>query len=97
MSYYTLWKSPEKIGGIIALSGRILDEIQMDSLDTSKYKKKKIFVWHGLQDQMIPFSATKKVETYIKKLRLKWDINDYTIGHSISNTEFDDIVEWINL
>ena len=50
MSYYTLWKSPEKIGGIIALSGRILDEIELQSVDTSQYQGKKVFVGHGTLD-----------------------------------------------
>ncbi len=33
MSYYTLWRSPELIGGIIALSGRLLSEIDVVDLD----------------------------------------------------------------
>ncbi len=97
MSYYTLWKSPEKIGGIIALSGRILDEIELQSVNTSQYHGKKVFVGHGTLDQVIPFSATEKVEKYLWSLGLMWTIYSYPIAHSIGNTEIQDIVEWINL
>jgi phospholipase/carboxylesterase len=97
MSYYTLWKSPEKIGGIIALSGRILDEIELQSVDTSQYQGKKVFVGHGTLDQVILFSATEKVEKYLWSLGLMWAIHSYPIAHSIVHTEIQDIVEWINL
>jgi phospholipase/carboxylesterase len=97
MSYYTLWKSPEKIGGIIALSGRILDEIQLENIDAPVYKAKWIFVWHGTMDQMIPFSATEKVEKYMSSLGVKGILHTYPIWHAISQQEVRDIVEWINL
>jgi phospholipase/carboxylesterase len=33
MSYYTLWRSPELIGGIIAFSGRLLSEIDVSGIN----------------------------------------------------------------
>lgn len=97
MSYYTLWKSPEKIGGIIALSGRILDEIELESVNTPHSHGKKVFVGHGTLDQVIPFSATEKVEKYLWSLGLMWAIHSYPIAHTIGQKEIQDIVEWINL
>lgn len=97
MSYYTLWKSPEKIGGIIALSGRILDEIDLGSIDKGSYQDKKVFVGHGTLDQVIPFSATEKVEKYLWSLGFIWAIHSYPITHTIGQKEIQDIVEWINL
>lgn len=44
MSYYTLWRSPEWIGGIIALSGRILTEIDTEDIDTNAYESKRVFI-----------------------------------------------------
>ncbi len=44
MSYYTLWKSPELIGGIIALSGRLLSEIDVSDIDQTKYSTKRVFI-----------------------------------------------------
>lgn len=97
MSYYTLWKSPEKIGGIIGLSGRILDEITLENIDVSKYQGKRVFVGHGTMDQVIPFSATEKVRHYIDTLSISAEQKSYPIGHSISYAELTDIQNWINL
>lgn len=97
MSYYTLSKSPEKIGGIIALSGRILDEITLEDVDVSKYQEKRVFVGHGMMDQVIPFSATEKVRQYIEALSISSELKSYPLGHSISLAELSDIQNWINL
>ncbi len=97
MSYYTLWKSPEKIGGIIALSGRILDEVDLGSLDRAKYDNKRVFVWHGMMDQVIPYSATERVKQYMNSLGVKGDIHSYPIGHTIWSSEIEDIKGLINL
>jgi phospholipase/carboxylesterase len=44
MSYYTLWRSPELIGGIIALSGRLLSEIDVAGIEKGRYSTKRVFI-----------------------------------------------------
>jgi phospholipase/carboxylesterase len=44
MSCYTLYRSPELIGGIIALSGRLLSEIDASSIDQTQYSEKRVFI-----------------------------------------------------
>ena len=38
MACYTFWKSGEILGGIIALSGRLLDEIDLENIDEDQYE-----------------------------------------------------------
>jgi phospholipase/carboxylesterase len=65
MSYYTLWRSPELIGGIIALSGRLLSEIDVSSIDKSQYSKKRVFIGHGTEDRIMPVSSTGLVSGFV--------------------------------
>jgi len=44
MSYYTLWRSPELLGGIIALSGRLLAEIDISQIQKESYSSKRVFI-----------------------------------------------------
>jgi phospholipase/carboxylesterase len=53
MSYYTFSRSPELIRGVIGLSGRLLQEIDTDDVDPDAYTDKKIFIGHGVDDQVI--------------------------------------------
>lgn len=87
MSYYTLWKSPEKIGGIIALSGRLLTEIDGVNILEEKYREKRVFIGHGELDTVIPFSASEVTQEFIKKLGIIPEFHSYPAPHTITERE----------
>ncbi len=95
MSYYTLWRSPEKIGGIIALSGRLLDEIDTDTVDPDDYEGKRVFIGHGVDDTMIPVTATGPTSLFARKLGIEPIVKFYSIGHTIAPDEIADIRTWL--
>ena len=95
MAYYTLWRSPEKIGGIIALSGRLLDEIDPDAVDPDDYAGKRVFIGHGVDDTMIPVTATGPMSLFARKLGIEPTVKFYPIGHAIAPEEIADIRTWI--
>ena len=95
MSYYILWRSPEKIGGIIGLSGRLLDEIEPDAVDPVDYAGKRVFIGHGVDDTVIPVTATGPTSLFARKLAIEPTVKFYPIGHSISSDEIADIRTWL--
>ncbi len=95
MAYYTLWRSPEKIGGIIALSGRLLDEIDPDAVDPDDYAGKRVFIGHGVDDTMIPVTATGPMSLFARKLGIEPTVKFYPIGHAIAPEEIADIRNWL--
>ncbi len=95
LSLYTFSKSPEKLGGIIVLSGRLLSEIDTSSVDISKYIGKKVFLGHGSEDTMMPISGLQVTKGYIQSLVVVPTVKMYPIGHTISHDEIQDIVEWM--
>lgn len=95
MSYYTLWRSPDKIGGIIALSGRLLDEIDLDTVDSGDYEGRRVFIGHGVDDTMIPVTATVPTSLLVRKLGIEPTVKFYPIGHTIVPDEIADIRTWL--
>ncbi len=95
MSYYTLWRSPEKIGGIIALSGRLLDEIDTDNVDEDDYEGKRVFIGHGIDDMVIPVTATGPTSLFARKFGIEPIVKFYPIGHTIAPDEIVDIRTWL--
>ena len=95
MSYYTLWSSPELIGGIIALSGRLLSEIDVVGIDQWRYNKKRVFIGHGTEDRVMPVSASELTSGFVRDIGLEPTVRYYPIGHTISQAEMADIVEWL--
>jgi phospholipase/carboxylesterase len=96
MSYYTLYHAPEKIGGIIALSGRILDELSKQSaIDKEKYLTKRVFIGHGTEDRVIPLSASEIAAHFIESLDIIPVIKLYHEPHTITSPEIHDIIQWL--
>ncbi|MBC7503993.1 hypothetical protein H7169_03400 [Candidatus Gracilibacteria bacterium] len=95
MSYYVLWRSPELIGGIIALSGRLLTEIDVSNIDLRKYNKKRVFIGHGTEDRVIPFAASELTSGFVRDIGLLPTLIYYPIGHTITQAEIADIVDWL--
>lgn len=93
MSYFLLWKNPNIIAWIIALSWRILEEIDFSNLE--KNRSKKVFIWHWINDNVLAFSNTQKSKLYIETLWLNPLIKSYNIWHSISFDEINDIKEFL--
>jgi phospholipase/carboxylesterase len=95
MSYYTLWRSPELIGGIIALSGRLLSEIDVEGIEKVRYSTKRVFIGHGAEDRVIPVSSSELTSKFIRDIGLSPTLRHYPIGHTISSDEIADIVGWL--
>jgi phospholipase/carboxylesterase len=95
MSYYTLWRSPELIGGIIALSGRLLSEIDVEGIEKGRYSTKRVFIGHGTEDRVIPVSASELTSEFVRDIGLSPTLRYYPIGHTITRDEMANIVEWL--
>ena len=95
MSYYTLYRSPELIGGIIALSGRLLSEIDVAGIEKGRYSTKRVFIGHGTEDRVISVSSSELTSEFVRDIGLSPTLRYYPIGHTISSDEIADIVGWL--
>ncbi len=95
MSYYTLARNPELIWGIIALSGRLLKELDSISIEMESYNWKKVFIWHGTEDTMMTVEQAEQAAEYIKKLGIEPTCKFYIAPHTITGEEIQDIVAWL--
>ncbi len=95
MSYYTLWSSPELIGGIIALSGRLLSKIDISDIVQTQYSTKRVFIGHGTEDRVIPVGASELTSKFVRDIGLEPTVRYYSAGHTITRDEIVDIVDWL--
>jgi len=95
MSYSIGLTHPEKVKGIIVLSGRILPEIKAKVAGYEKLKSLKIFIGHGTEDNVLPISNGREANTFLTGLKLKPSWHEYPMKHEISPKEFADLKEWL--
>lgn len=97
MSYYLYGKSPELISWIIALSGRFLKETAALNINKELYNNKKVFIWHGTSDDVIPVSVVGDLEVYINKSSVNPVIKIYdNMPHTIIPEEMMEVVKFLS-
>ncbi len=95
MSYYLLSESPDSIAWVIGLSGKLLQEIESTEPQKKSYENKRVFVWHGKQDNVIPMDAAEKVGKWLTGLQIQPTIRLYDMPHTIINEEMNDVIDWL--
>lgn len=96
MSYSVGLSSPEKVKGIVAIGGRILDEVKAFIKPTTELKKIHVLIAHGEKDNTMPISYANQAFAYLSSLELNTQFKKYQIGHTISAEQIVDVCSWLN-
>lgn len=96
MSYELAASEPSRIKGVIALSGRMMEETKQLKTDWDKVAKVKYFIAHGISDNTIKISEGEKASIFLKeKKATDVTFKVYEMPHSISGAELNDIKSWL--
>ncbi|MHC8350214.1 alpha/beta hydrolase [Pseudomonas sp. RT4P38] len=96
MSYEVALRHPEAVGGIAALSGRILPVLRSELKPDENRQKLAIFIGHGTADKRLPYNDGTDANSLLQSLALKPEFHAYPgVGHSISAAEMQDLSKWL--
>ena len=96
MSYEVALRHPEAVGGIAALSGRILPVLKSELKPDEKRQSLAIFIGHGTTDQRLPYSDGTDANSLLQSISLEPEFHAYQgLGHSISAEEVQDLSAWL--
>jgi len=96
MSYEVGLRHPEALGGIAALSGRILPVLKAELKPDAARQSLNIFIGHGTDDRRLPYSDGTEANSLLKTLSLTPEFHAYQgVGHSISAEEVQDLNTWL--
>lgn len=95
MSYTVALLNPGKITGIIALSGRLLEEIKPLIRPDRSVRSLKVFIGHGILDNMLPVGYAREAKNYLSSIGVNFSYHEYPSGHTISNELIADVSAWL--
>ncbi|EOQ88877.1 putative esterase [Leptospira yanagawae serovar Saopaulo str. Sao Paulo = ATCC 700523] len=95
MSYSVGLEHPDRIKGIIALSGRLLEETKSQILIEDQSKGQRIYIAHGTNDNVIPVTSARASKDYLESVGLVPIYKEYMEGHTISQEMLKDLVSWL--
>ena len=95
MSLSLALTAPEKIAGVVAMSGRILPEVLPLAVAPERMNGLPIFVVHGLQDNVLPIHHGRASRDRLSQLPVALTYKEYDMGHQISADSLSDISNWL--
>ena len=95
MSYSIGLTNPTSVKGILALSGRVLEEVKTIVTKNDELKQLKVFIAHGVNDNVLPVGYARESKQYLSQLEVPFTYHEYELGHSINEKVIKDINTWL--
>ncbi|MDD1007303.1 dienelactone hydrolase family protein [Pseudomonas shahriarae] len=96
MTYEVGLRPPVAVGGIAALSGRLLPVLKAELKTGQQPLPLSIFIGHGTADDPVPYHLGTEANALLQKLDYKPQFHAYPgVGHSISAAELRDLNAWL--
>ncbi len=95
ISYSLALSNPSLIKGIAVFGGRLEEKIKPKIKSNTPIKNLKVFITHGIQDQVINISESRSALVYLKQKGIKPDYHEYNAGHEINEEMLKAFVKWL--
>jgi len=86
---------PDKVAGIVVMSGRLLPEIRSMIADPTALTGLPIFMVHGRADPIVPIAQARATRAELAQLPVALTYHEYTMGHQVTVESLKDIVAWL--
>lgn len=95
MGLALLLTRPEKVAGVVAMSGRLPRQVLEREPDPSALAGKPVLVMHGLYDQVLPIENGRGARDYLGALPVELTYREYPMGHEVSAESLRDFTAWL--
>lgn len=96
MSYALMLTAPEKLAGVVAMSGRLVIEHLPHLAAPEQLDGFLILVTHGTFDQVLPIENGRAARDFLGKLPVKLDYREYEMAHQVSEESLRDVTVWLS-
>jgi phospholipase/carboxylesterase len=95
MTFQTGLRYPEKLGGLLCLSGYLPLEDSFEAERSEANKNIPIYYGHGRGDQVIPIARAQQTLALLQKYDYNVEWHEYDMPHSVCMEEIDDISNFL--
>lgn len=97
LSCGALLVAPEKIAGVVAMSGRWPEPVAAERVAASRARltDKPVLVVHGTSDPVIPLAYGRDLRAKLQALPMALTYREYPMGHTISEESIELVRTWL--
>lgn len=97
MSIGILLTRPEKLSGVVAMSGRILPEVLPHMAPPDALRGIPVLVLHGVADPILPIHHGRAIRDLLAKLPVDLTYKEYSMGHQVTEESLADVAAWLRV
>jgi phospholipase/carboxylesterase len=86
---------PEKVTGVVAMSGRLPSQILEKMAPAEQLSKLDIIVTHGIYDPVIPIEGGRHCRDELEKLPVDLKYEEYPMEHQVIEAALRDVSSWL--
>ncbi len=91
MSLHVALRHPRRLGGVVALSGYVIDPDTLEAERNAANRTVPVFIGHGLRDDVIPIDTARTDAARLLEMDVNLDYHEYDTAHRIPSAEVRDI------
>ena len=91
----TLLTAPEKIAGVVCMSGRLLPEVLPHAAAEDRLHDKPVLVVHGARDETLLVDYGRRAAATLRELHLAVDYRELDLGHATSAESIAIAAAWL--
>jgi phospholipase/carboxylesterase len=95
MSLGALYAAPERLAGVVALSGRAVDGISTTAAADGAIVAVPVFVAHGTHDDVLPVAEGRRIRDTLGPRCKDFTYREYPVGHGIGDDELAEVTAWL--
>lgn len=95
MSISLALTEPEKLAGVVAMSGRTLPELLPKMAAPERLRGLPMIVVHGTGDEVLSIEYGRNTRDILSTLPVELSYREYAMGHQVSGESLADVVEWL--
>jgi phospholipase/carboxylesterase len=95
MSLGVLGTIPERLAGVVALSGRHLDELFARTASDEAVGRVPLLVAHGTLDDVLPVAHGRATRDAFAPISRDFTYEEFTVAHGIIDTELALVAAWL--
>jgi phospholipase/carboxylesterase len=86
---------PEKIAGIMVLSGRVLEEVKTQLAKTENFAHFRALVLHGTEDQVLPIAYARDTKKILDSLKINTLYQEMPIAHTTNEETVRQMIDFL--
>lgn len=96
MALATLLTAPEKLAGVVSMSGRLLPEVLPHAASPDAVRGKRVLIVHGERDEKLGIHLARWAREQLERLPLVLTYRELPMGHAVTPESLAVVTTWLS-